>query len=123
MIRAINVFRQHARDTGRPVHVDRLARDARFSSQVPLHPLSFDPKLYSPKEFQVFVCSFHNVISIKSALYWIVQPELSAKMFVFIFSRYYYYVRLVIFYSKFCIPVPYGKRSKECFTIPLDDKD
>ncbi|XP_063687410.1 uncharacterized protein LOC134820752 [Bolinopsis microptera] len=52
MIRAINVFRQHARDTGRPVHVERLAHDGGFSSQIPLHPLSFDPKLYSPKEFQ-----------------------------------------------------------------------
>lgn len=52
MIRVINMFRQHARDTGRPVHVDTLSRDKRFNSSIPAHPLSFDPKLYSPKEFQ-----------------------------------------------------------------------
>ena len=48
------MFRQHARDTGRPVHVDTMARDVRFNSQIPAHPLSFDPKLYSPKVFQVY---------------------------------------------------------------------
>ena len=71
------MFRQHARDTGRPVHVDTLSSDKRFNSSIPAHPLSFDPKLYSPKEFQVFhkaaiissydqvsPCAFHFIIFI-----------------------------------------------------------
>ena len=55
MIRVINAFYSHARDIGRPVHVDMMATDQQIGYQIPAHPLSFDPEVFSNKVFQVIL--------------------------------------------------------------------
>eukprot|EP00116_Pleurobrachia_bachei_P002908 sb/3463170/ len=53
MIQVVRVFHQHASDTGRPVLVGRLSEVRKnYKCHIPEHPLSFNPKQFSLKEYQ-----------------------------------------------------------------------